>query len=269
MNKNILQAVSGGYDSTYLLIKNLQNGDNVYPIYIHASFLYQMKHLIEYSRVKSLIQKLRKNYKNLHSLTENHISMDNIKNITSVQPIAWILILFSEAKRRRYSVKYDEVHISYIKNDCAISHLPTIRALWKLLFSFSWVPHTVPKLFFPLSKYSKKKIIEKIQDFDKNILASCWTCEKPRIIKKCKGKDNSIDVYIEACGSCQPCKNLIKTKRALFDALKKYKAVFNYKVFRDSCNAKIDELIKNDDIEDINPKYISLKNANKKLIKKL
>jgi len=61
MKKNILQTISGGYDSTYLLIQNLKNGDNVYPIYIYTSFVNPIKQKIEISNVKKLIIKLRKN----------------------------------------------------------------------------------------------------------------------------------------------------------------------------------------------------------------
>jgi 7-cyano-7-deazaguanine synthase in queuosine biosynthesis len=61
MKKNILQAVSGGYDSTYLMIKNLENGDNVYPLYIRANCVNGIKQKIEYYNIRNIIQIIQKN----------------------------------------------------------------------------------------------------------------------------------------------------------------------------------------------------------------
>jgi len=150
MSKNILQAVSGGYDSTWLLIKNLQDRDNnVYPVYIHASCLSGVKQNIEHSVVKNLIGKLQKQYPNLNSLIETKIKMDNISEIFSLQPVLWTLGLFGEVKSNCYYIDYDEAHIGYIMQDAAISFLPEIKAFWKSLFAFSFPDCAVPKLLFP------------------------------------------------------------------------------------------------------------------------
>jgi 7-cyano-7-deazaguanine synthase in queuosine biosynthesis len=232
MNKNILQAVSGGYDSTYLLIKNLQNGDNVYPVYVHVSCIYPIKQMIEINKVKLLIKKLRRKYNNLHELTEKEMYIDPINNIFSTQPIFWMLALFNVVKKNRHFI-YHEVHIGYIASDGVISHIPEIRTYWKTLFSFSdhspkW---TIPKLCFPLLKYDKAHIIKKLENYDKEILASCWTCENPKVIKTKRCRDNTIEMYIEACGSCQPCENLQNTENISFDLIKKYRIVFNRNKF--------------------------------------
>jgi 7-cyano-7-deazaguanine synthase in queuosine biosynthesis len=267
MKKTILQAISGGYDSTYLLIKNLQNGDNVYPMYISTSFIHPVKQKIEYSKVKSLVKKLQKRYKNLYNLIESNMMMYPIWNIVSTQPLAWIISLFREVKRKQYSIKYDEVQIGYIKSDCAIKYLSAIRNMWNILFSFSDTQSTtIPRLYFPLSKNCKKYIIEKLRNYDENILAFCWTCENPKIIKTCQSNSNSIEVFIEACGSCLPCKNLKKTNKIKFNTIKKYKASFNYKKYLNKLNTYFKNIIKNEKIEHIYPKFISLKYANKKLI---
>ena len=99
MNKNIMQTVSGGYDSTYLLIKNLQNGDNVYPLYIHASYVNPTKQRIEINCLRKLIKRLKRKYYNLHNLIETEIHMEPIRNIFSTQPITWLLALFKEIKK--------------------------------------------------------------------------------------------------------------------------------------------------------------------------
>jgi len=83
MKKNILQCISGGFDSTYLLIKNLQNGDNVQPLYIHANSIGKIKQKIESTIVKNLIKKLQVKYDNLNDLKEVEIGINNIQNIVS------------------------------------------------------------------------------------------------------------------------------------------------------------------------------------------
>jgi len=234
MNKNILMAVSG-YDSTYLLIKNLQNGDNVYPVYVHVNCIDQIKQKIEINNVRSLINKLKRKYKNLHNLVEKEMRIEPIRNIFSTQPIFWMLALFNEIKKNKHFI-YQEVQIGYLASDGVISHIPEIRTYWKALFSFSdhspkW---TIPKLCFPLLKYDKAHIIKKLGNYDKEILASCWTCENPKVIKTKRCRDNTIEMYVEACGSCQPCENLQKTENISFDLIKKYRIVFNRNDFHKS-----------------------------------
>jgi len=265
MKKNILQALSGGYDSTYLLIKNLQNGDNVYPIYIHSRFIYPLKQKIELTNVKNLINKLKKKYKNLHDLIETQITMSPIDHFFSTQSLTWILCLLREVMKNYYSVRYNEVHIGYIKNDCVIDYLPSLLNMWKLLFEFTkpFRFYSIPKLCFPLSKYNKKQIIKKIRSYDKNILSLCWTCEKPKIIRESR-YNNSIELLVEACGLCTPCRKQIKTDKDLFDSLRKYKIIFNYKEFRNSIKSKLKKFIKNFNINNLRPEDFSMKYANNK-----
>jgi 7-cyano-7-deazaguanine synthase in queuosine biosynthesis len=229
--KNILMCVSGGYDSTYLLIKNLQNGDNVYPVYVHVSCIYPIKQRIEITNVRRLIKKLKRKYNNLHDLVEKEMRIEPIRDIFSTQPIFWMLALFNEVRKQRHIFNKEEaeVQIGYIATDGAIDYIHEIKAYWKALFSFSdpspkW---TIPKLCFPLLKYNKTQIIKKLENYDKEILASCWTCENPKVIKTKRRKDNTIEMYVEACGSCPPCENLQNIDNISFNLIKKYRIVFN------------------------------------------
>ena len=272
MNKNILQAVSGGYDSTYLLIKNLQNGDNVYPVYVHVSCIYPIKQMIEINKVKLLIKKLRRKYNNLHELTEKEMYIDPIRNIFSTQPIFWMLALFNEVRKKRHTFyKTDEVHIGYIKNDGAIDYIYEIKAYWKVLFSFcnDNQKFNFPKLCFPLLKYDKTQIIKKLESYDKEILASCWTCENPKVIKTKRCKDNTIEMYVEACGSCPPCENLQNTDNISFDLIKKYRIVFIRNNFHKLLGDFEKRVIKNIKNKHLPSKLFKVEEAGKEVMAKI
>jgi len=263
MKKNILKTVSGGYDSTYLLIKNLKNENEVYPMYVFTS-IDSIKQKIEYSVIQSLVKKLKNKYKNLHDLTKIDITFYAIKNVFSVQPFTWIIALFKTIQKEQFSIRFDEAQIGYIKSDCAIRYLPAIRTMWKTLFAFSNISNNIPKLCFPLSKYSKKYIINKLKDYDKNILALCWTCEHPKITKTNQIKNNSVEFLVEACGYCTPCDNLKETNKILFNNIKKYKVIFNYNECLNKFKVYINNLVKNNKISYVEPGLISLEYANKK-----
>jgi 7-cyano-7-deazaguanine synthase in queuosine biosynthesis len=243
MNKNILQAVSGGYDSTYLMIKNLETGDNVYPIYIRASSVNGIKQHIEYHNVKNIIQAIQKEYPNLHDFIETTIRQVHIENIFSSQPLLWMLELFSEVKNKQNYVDYDEVHIGYIMNDSAFSYLSEILSFWKSLFSFSYpgYDYSIPKLLFPLKKLHKETILSRLRNYNSSILYSCWTCEMPKTIKTKNMKDSNVEVLIEPCGECKPCLNIKNSHIINFDSLTKYKAVIHAKEYRSQIKSIVNE----------------------------
>jgi 7-cyano-7-deazaguanine synthase in queuosine biosynthesis len=267
MNKNILQSVSGGYDSAYLLIKNLRNNDNVYPVYIHSSCINPIKQHIENTVMNSLILKLQQRFDNLHDLTEITINMKNIKGIYSMQPILWCLGLFSEIRNKRY-ISYDEAHIAYIMRDSAVSLQKEIQAFWKSLFSFSFpLPdYTVPVLKFPLVKYAKDIIINNLNDFDDSITESCWTCEQPRILQKKKLKNGDIEEYIEPCGVCHTCNNIKDVYGISFPSLRKYRAVFHVSDWRNEIDRLANGIVKNLDSDRIPKNHVAFETADDKTI---
>jgi 7-cyano-7-deazaguanine synthase in queuosine biosynthesis len=262
MKKRILQAVSGGYDSTYLMTKNLQSGNEVFPIYIHASSVHPIKQHIEYYCIKKIIEKLQEKYSNLNDLEEINIKMDNLREVFSIQPILWILGLFNEVKNGYNSC--DEIHIGYIMQDGAISYISEIKTFWKSLFSFSMPDFNIPKLVFPLIKYPKDLILRKLDGFDDEIFNVCWTCEKPSVLKTKKLKDGNIEAFIEPCGKCNPCNNIKDSRYISFDALNKYKAVVNVNDYLSGVNTYANNIIKKRNLYRIPSDYISLSAAERK-----
>ncbi|MDR1902481.1 MAG: hypothetical protein LBQ88_09405 [Treponema sp.] len=208
MNKNILQALSGGFDSTCLLIKNLENGDHVYPVYIKASSVDPVKRQIELKVIKELLANPEIKTHNLHDLITVPLHMRNIDGIFSFQPVLWTLGLFCEVKKRRDF--YDEVHIGYIMNDSAVSYLGEIKRIWRSFFSLSFPEYNkIPELEFPLVKYSKEMVINKLLYFQNTVAYNCWTCERPSVLYERKKKNHGgREQIIEHCGRCAPCKKI-------------------------------------------------------------
>ena len=266
MKKHILQTVSGGYDSTCLLIKNLQEGHEVYPLYIHVSNVHPVKQLVEINMVRNLIRTLQQRFNNLHNLQEILYKMQLIHNLISMQPIIWALGLFQEIKNHRNSEFYDEAHISYIMGDTAVSYQKELQALWKSLFAFSYpVTETdkYPKLVFPLVKYSKELILNELRDFDYSIANNCWTCEVPKYMIKKPTKRNEQIVYIEPCGNCHTCTNL---KNANPNKNQKhYKAIFKADKFKKDHNSIVNKIIKEIDIFHIPEEYFILEETDYKI----
>ena len=268
MSNNILQSVSGGFDSTYLLIKNLQNGDNVFPIYIHVNCIDPIKQIIESTVIKSIIEKLKPRFNNLHELIEIEMGIDNIRDIFSSQPVFWILGLFNEVKNRKNYADYDEVHIGYIMQDSALSYLKEIKTYWKAMFSFSIQKYSVPKLVFPLTKYHKVMIINELYRYDSDILSSCWTCERPVMHRAKKKTDNTIETYIEPCGICDPCLKFKTPKGNYFEPIRNYKAVINLNNFYDAIKSKLKMSITSDNIMHIPLKFITLEEIDNQTFRK-
>jgi 7-cyano-7-deazaguanine synthase in queuosine biosynthesis len=269
MGKNILQAISGGYDSTWLLIRNLKRGDSVYPLYVYGSCINGLKQNIESTAVKNLIRKLKRRFKNLHDLAEVKIGMRVIAGINSEQPFIWLMGLFSEIQNQKCRIDYDEVHIGYISTDSAVSQLKEITTLWNCLFSFSLVEDTIPELQFPLTDFPKEIAIANLKKYDRSILESCWTCEYPRILQKKPLNKDVTEVYIEPCGECTPCENIKHTLGISFDSLKKYKAVFHKSDFINAFKSVAVQAAENINFDIIPGMFLSFKPVNNKTIEKM
>jgi hypothetical protein len=93
---NIIQTFSSGLDSTALLIYNLEQGNNVVPVYIKNDFVDPLKRGIEYAMANKIIKILqRKSFKGfLYNLHVGAASIPFISGIDSSQPLAWILGCF-------------------------------------------------------------------------------------------------------------------------------------------------------------------------------
>jgi hypothetical protein len=146
----------------------------------------------------------------------------------------------------------------------AISLLDRIKTCWKSLFSFSFPGYSVPALKFPLTGYRKETIIENIKIFDYSILQSCWTCERPMIIKKKKLNNGDAGIYITSCGECDPCKKIKNTVNISFDSLQTYRTVFHKTDFLKELKKWVDNIVRNTDFSFIPARFVTMETVDHK-----
>lgn len=215
IKKRVAVLFSGGLDSTYLIYKNLKEGNYVYPIRVE----------IVNNVAKSLIEKQRVNLlRDLFNVEFNN-RIDDVNHIFSIDvtgrfgglvfkqlPIWLNALLYSDL------TKYDEIHLGYVMNDDAISYIDDIK---KLFNSTKFLMHENKcKLVFPLTKYDKWTIKDSLPE---NYRQYVFSCEDPQIstginIKINVGENKHNIRHYKPCGYCDPCKKIENT----------YKYQYNY-----------------------------------------
>jgi 7-cyano-7-deazaguanine synthase in queuosine biosynthesis len=222
MKKNVAVLFSGGLDSTYLVWKNLSEGNTVYPVYIE----------ITNNQVKSVLEKNR-----IELLRKEFLKEFNIDDSNYKQQIRYINYLLTagvdaneSALRLRQlpvwmmglsfmqSMEVDEIQIGYVSNDDAISYLPEIQAIYKSYENIT-EKQMIP-LVFPLIKKHKW---EMATELPKQYMKLIISCEGAHILKEkdreliakhsygVSGVTTDLDYIIEyePCCECQPCKTIM------------------------------------------------------------
>lgn len=203
-NKNVAILFSSGLDSTYLMWKNLEDGNEVTPIYIEIKNN-ENKTKIEKQNVKMLCEKFGEKYTDklrpLLSISEVLISNGNSDLIFSQLPI-WIFSLLYIPIFR-----INEIQIGYVMNDDAVSYIDDIKKFYK---AHAWLQKGAqPKLVFPLIKTSKWNMMNELPYEYREFVTSC---ENPRLLPyhmHVKGTNKKLQFY-KPCGDCVPCKRIIK-----------------------------------------------------------
>lgn len=198
--KNILIPFSGGLDSTYLVWKNLKEGNKVTLVYFE----------IENNNTKVTLEKVHREY--LINQFRNEFSYDklntsNLKYKISangihneyglIQVPIWMLGAYFASNQC-----YDEIQMGYVMNDDALSYLEEIKNLYEAYQPFSQKP--LPKMTFPIIKEMKE---EMINDLPHNYKLFVYSCENPRILD-----NNKKEIVYRFCGDCVPCKRYEKVR---------------------------------------------------------
>lgn len=203
--KRVAVLFSSGLDSTYLLWKNLEEGNEVTPIYIEIKNN-ENKTKIEKQNVEMLCELFREKYGYRKITQPLYVAQVSIINgnhdlMFSQLPI-WIFSLVYIPIHR-----IDEIQIGYVLNDDAISYVDEIKKFYK---SHAWL-QTIkqPKLVFPLIKDCKDKMMREIPQVYMNYISSC---ENPKLLPyhmHVKGSEKKLQFY-RPCGECVPCKRIIR-----------------------------------------------------------
>ena len=195
---------SGGYDSTFLICKLLSEGHQVHGLY--TSLLNnEQKTKRELQAIDDLYENYFKNYNFTYS-KDSSVNIHGNCNLSLKQPILFLTSLLYS------SGGYDKVAIGYVLNDCAISFLPELNAIWN---SYKMLSNDkIPDLEFPLIKVDKTTTVSSIPYKIKKYIT--W-CESP------------VESNLP-CGVCAPCKKM--SMHELFPNFS------NDSVKEDECEAK-------------------------------
>lgn len=206
MNKKVAILFSGGLDSTYLVWKNLKEGNSVTPIYVEIENN-ETKTILEKNRIELLHKEFKKEFDS-DAYWEGNSKLKYIKYLFSVGvdanenslyfkqvPIWIVATLFMQ------SLDVDEIQIGYVSNDDAISFLDDIRKIYK---SYQAICEPMKPLKFPLTKFKKEQMARELPE---NYLKLVISCENPQIIGN---KDTELIEYLPCC-RCEPCKRIINS----------------------------------------------------------
>lgn len=224
MSKKVGVLFSGGLDSTYLIWKNLKDGNEVFPIYVEIGNNID-KTIIEKNRIELLHKKFKTEFNGDGS--NNKGTIHDVKYLMKIhinslggglrftQMPVWIMIAIYSA-----GSNLDEFQIGYVMNDDAISYLTEFKKIYK---SYEYICDDMIPLTFPLIKYNKDFIVSRLP---KDYIELTVSCEIPKNVVN----DSSLGVVnYEPCGDCPACKKIISNGYYIDSQLhKNYKNVIIY-----------------------------------------
>jgi hypothetical protein len=200
--KKVAVLFSGGLDSTYLIWKNLKDGNIVFPIYVEIENN-EIKTILEKNRTELLYNEFVKEFnspdtyeKKIHEI-HHAISVGVRAREDSLyfkqMPIWLFSVMFMQ------SMEVDEIQIGYVSNDDAISYLSDIKRIYK---SYQPICEPLKPLVFPITKMKKYMMFQELPEQYRKLIISC---ENARIV----GSKDAEFVEYEPCCECVPCKTII------------------------------------------------------------
>ena len=196
--KTVAVFFSGGLDSTYLIWKNLKEGNTVFPIYVEIENN-KIKTKLEKNRTKLLYEKFREEFS--FNICDIEYSLrvkvtGGSSNLYFQQMPIWILALLYNQNC------YSEIQIGYVMNDDAMSYLKDIEKIYR---SYEAISEKLIPITFPLKKVSKHQMA---RDLPRKYLNLIISCENPKIL----GKETDEFIEYEPCCECVPCRHIIADK---------------------------------------------------------
>ena len=213
MSKKVGVLFSGGLDSTYLVWKNLKDGNEVVPIYIEITNN-TTKTILEKNRIELLFKEFADEYN-----TEDNHKIDCIQYVVQVgvcasedslyfkQVPVWIVgLMFCQ------SMGVDELQIGYVGNDDAISYLDDIKKIYK---SYGSIQEKLTPLTFPLMKERKLELGHELPERYREFI---FSCENATII----GSETAEFIEYKPCCTCGACRTIVHTEYYGLGFPKKY-----------------------------------------------
>lgn len=196
MSKKVAVLFSGGLDSTYLVWKNLKEGNEVQPIYVEIENN-RVKTILEKNRTGLLLKEFRKEYsdkiRDIKYILKVNVDAHEDSLYFKQVPV-WILaIVFAQ------DLNVDEIQIGYVANDDAIGYLADIRNVY---MSYEPLMRYLKPLEFPLSKKPKYEMAHELPEVYRNLI---FSCEYATII----GPEDAELVQYEPCCDCTPCSHIV------------------------------------------------------------
>ena len=164
---------SGGLDSTYLVWKNLNEGNKVFAATTKLDNNKGQSDLEAEAR-KEMTKYFDEYFPKMLVVQEDSNSIFlGTNNIILPQVPIWILMSHYSFAFKDYDEKIlDEIQIGYVMNDDAVSYIPDIKKLYKAYAPF--VGDKQPKLTFPLVK---KKKYDLLNELPEDIVKYISVCE--------------------------------------------------------------------------------------------
>lgn len=196
--KKVAVLFSGGLDSTYLVWKNLKDGNQVYPIYIEIENN-ETKTILEKNRIELLFKEFSKEFDSLIRDIQYTASVGVKAREDSLyfkqMPIWLFSLMFMQ------SMDVAEIQIGYVSNDDAVSYIKDLQKIYK---SYQSICEPMKPLVFPLIKSKKWQMFQELPEQYRKLIISC---ENARII----GDKEAEFVEYEPCCECVPCRGIIGT----------------------------------------------------------
>ena len=185
---------SGGWDSTLLMVRNLEAGKLVQPIWFNFANdepLRHIGHLILKNRYgKFLLPPI--------DMGNFYSSADFENNCCGQQAYIHFALGFLNIDSL---MKLSEIQIGYVMNDDAISFLDELRKLTKTHFK---IQHkAIVPVQYPLSQLSRGEVHYEVSDKLKSS-CPCISCERPEITWYIN--DEALFMLIGTCGDCISCR---------------------------------------------------------------
>ena len=159
-SKKVGVLFSGGLDSTYLIWKNLKEGNTVVPFYFEIENNGK-KPMLEKNRIELLRNEFNEEFDGKVEYINYTLKIQVIESSSTLHfkqiPI-WILgLLFGQDKG------LSEIQIGYVMNDDAVSYLDDIKKIYE---SYSVISDELISITFPLYKYKKWQMLEELPEIN-------------------------------------------------------------------------------------------------------